>query len=1175
MNQQSEQNLLEIRMLGSSEICLNGVPILGLSAAKSRALIFYLAVTGSAHSREALAGLFWPQMPEADAKTNLRQTLAKTRKALPLHIEITRHQIALNPEAQLHVDTITFAESVLHSNTSNREEIENLQTAADLYRGDFLSDFLEGLNLTDEDWFLEWALIERQRLRTFALQTLHTLTAHFTQRREIELGLRYTRQLLTLEPTREESHQQMMKLLAWGGQYGDALAQYETCRRLLADELGLAPLPTTTALFERVRSAQGLQRNNFPTDATAFVGRHAHLDELHRWLHEPDNRLMTITGPGGVGKTRFALQVALQQNMLFLNGVYFVDLSRVDTMAQIVVQIVAAIASAIGMTIHGTKEAVDQLCNYLNDKELLLILDNFEHLLQDDHADDAVALLEECLAAAADLKLLVTSRERLNLQEELLFELDGLPTPKLHDLSGVAHDVAAYAALQLFDQTARLMQPRFDFAQEQAAVVQICHLVQGLPLAIKLAASLKGVPSCAERAKMIAANLDALAQENPDTPERQQSMRATLDYSWTLLTPAEQTLLAQLSVFRGGFEFDAVSKIAGTELAGAGIAGARTPIMLLETLTALIEKSLLRLGQSGRYEMHNLVVQFAAERLADEPSKANEVRQQHCAYYIALIEEQGDALNGLDMSDAVAKIQRDLSNIRRAWQRAVDQFDVRALRQGCDGLERFYFMTNQFSEGQAMMKVAVDAFSAEVANSLSREHEAAKQIAQGLAAALTSLARLLMIQRRYAQAIETAQTALGWSQQSEAADLIIRNQYCWGVTLHQQGHYGEAQKLIDGGVELAALEQLPLLEATGWHHQGSIQYNLANYAEAREYYTKAWEYFDHLAPSFSIQRASLLNNLGNVHLQLGGLCQAESFYLDSLALRRIAGNQQLGGAVTIFNLGLVALFQHKYTDAQAHYTEALHAYRRNGNRHGESMVLGGLGELYHKLGDYARARELYEQDIAIMHETGHQGRMGSTLARLGMLWHSLGDFAQASRLCQQAVELAQSQGGQNILGSALTFLGHVQMGRDEDEAAATTYQEALLLLRQLGQRTLALEALAGLARLDVKRGEHRQAQTRVDEILYHLTTNNLDSTFAPIQITLTCYEVLAQNHDNRAQDILTTAYHQLQDYASRIEGEDLRTLFLNNVAAHQALIVAYQAMSLPSSPAMPPEVDDA
>lgn len=1142
MNQKSDQALLQLKTLGDPQVLVNGEPVQGLPATKSRALIFYLAVTGSTHSRDELAGIFWPNMGETEAKTNLRQALTRLRKVLPLHLDITRHEVGFNPAARLWLDTAAFEAAINRGNPNNREGIAHLQAAADLYQDDFLENFA----LEDEEWFTEWVVAERDRLRLLALQALHTLTNYFTPRREIVLGLRYVRQLLTLEPTRETGHQQLMQLLAWNGQYRAALAQYERCQQVLSAMLSLEPLPKTTALAARILAVQDLPRNPVAVDSAPFVGRHDQLAALHHLLHEPVNRLITITGPGGVGKTQLAHHLATEQRRFFLDGVYFVTLAHVTTTAQCA----SAIAATIGLTLPNGQQTGIQLCNHLRNKELLLILDNFEQLLQDNVADDAIALLETCLTAAADLKLLVTSRERLNLQEELVFELEGLSYPAQPMLAENMVDIETYAAIQLFQQVAQTTDSQFNFAAEQAAVVQICQLVQGLPLAIKLAASLTDYRSCAERATAIAANLDILAQSNPTIPQRHQSLRATLHYSWSLLTPVEQSLLTRLSVFRGGFDDAAAAQIAGASL---------------DLLTALIEKSLLRLEQQHsvpqepRYEMHSFVAYFAAERLVDEPTtQSNEIYRQHCAYYMALLAEQGEALNGPAMADTVVAIQQNLENMRSAWHWAVNQLDVTALLQGCEGLERFYFITNQFVEGQAAMQVAVDKLDVAVANNTHPQIATTARMKHCLAAVLTALARLLMIQRRYNDAICTAQAGLRWAQQAEATDLIIRNRYCWGVTLSQQGDYTVAIEHIATGVALATTEQHHELQATGWHYQGGIQYHLGHYGKAQAYFEKAWGYFNPLAPAFPIQRASLLNNLGNIHLQLGHFAQAEQFYRDCLALRRTADQQQIGGTITIYNLGRVAFAQHQYTDALGYYTEALQAYQRSGNRQGESMVLGGLGELYHQVGDYARAKQLYEQDIAIMRESDQRARLGSSMALLGLLWYELGDLQQAVDLCQQAVELARQQGTQTVLGTALTYLGHVQTHRANDGAARLAYQEALLLLRQLGQNTLALESLSGLARLDLKQGRLAQARAQVDEILQYLTTGNADGILTPMQIYLTCYEVLNANHDQRAQQIIASAIQQLQISANNIEDEALRHQFLHDVSTHRRLLEVYR-----------------
>jgi hypothetical protein len=291
-----------------------------------------------------------------------------------------------------------------------------LRKAIELYRG----DFLEGFHVRNAPGFEEWMLGEQERLRQLALQALHMLTTHHTMRGEYGAGVDYITRLLALDPWREEAHRQLMLLLARSGQRSAALAQYETCCRVLVEGLGVEPSAETTALYERIRAAPE-RRHNLPPRPTSFVGREEELAVMGQHLANPDCRLLTVIGPGGIGKTRLALQVAAEQVDAFLHGVTFVPLASLLS-AEL---LAPAIADALQLPLHGREAHKVQLLNHLRDKELLLVLDNFEHLVP-----TGLRLLLDILRAAPEVKLLVTSRERLNLRWEWVMALDGLPYPE-------------------------------------------------------------------------------------------------------------------------------------------------------------------------------------------------------------------------------------------------------------------------------------------------------------------------------------------------------------------------------------------------------------------------------------------------------------------------------------------------------------------------------------------------------------------------------------------------------------------------------------------------------------------------------------------------------------------------------------------------------------------------
>src|SRR5262245_38172500 len=379
---------LQLSLLGKLQISREGKPVTGFVSSKAQALFCFLAVTGRPHDRQTLATLLWGDMPEVEARTNLRTVLANLRKLLEPYLEISRETVCFNRRSFYWLDVELFQAALSAAGLSEKTPelpefsespetskiyLQPLRQALELYRG----DFLEGFSVREALAFEEWMLIQRERLRQLAMQGLFKLAREHTVRVEYAAAMDYTSRLLALEPWREEGHRQMMTLLAKSGQRSAALAQYENCRRILAEELGVEPDAATQALYERLKMAVIPRPHNLPPQATPFVGREAELARVASYLENPDCRLLTLTGLGGVGKTRLALQSAAANLPLFQDGVFFVPLVTANTGEGLV----STLANALNFSLSGPLEAKTQLLNYLRSRELLLVLDNFEQLL--------------------------------------------------------------------------------------------------------------------------------------------------------------------------------------------------------------------------------------------------------------------------------------------------------------------------------------------------------------------------------------------------------------------------------------------------------------------------------------------------------------------------------------------------------------------------------------------------------------------------------------------------------------------------------------------------------------------------------------------------------------------------------------------------------------------------
>lgn len=433
---------------------------------------------------------------------------------------------------------------------------------------------------------------------------------------------------------------------------------------------------------------------NLPAPITPLIGREPELATIRAQLRDPACRLLTILGPGGIGKTRLALQVVtnLAAEQRFPDGVAWVDLAPVADVGTVA----TTIATAVGLQLAGVRPPEAQLIAHLRGRAMLLALDNFEHLLE------ARSLIEQIVQHAPGMRLLVTSRERLHLSAEWIYEIAGLPAAA----EGETTDPAAL----LFLARARQVDHRFALTPEQAPLVHaICRRLEGMPLGIELAAAWVRILPLAEILAEIERSLDFLAAHGPQADVRHRSLRAVFDQSWQRLAPEEQRLLARLTVFRGGATREAVA-----EVVGAPPTSAAAPAALLRTLAALADKSLLQRGVDAtgatRYALHELVRQYAADRLADDPEEEAATRTRHAAYYAGWAAAQNERIRSADQYACIEAFEREIDQIRAAWAWAIARRDLGLAQQLQHPLIWMYELRNWYAEAAATFARATSAF---------------------------------------------------------------------------------------------------------------------------------------------------------------------------------------------------------------------------------------------------------------------------------------------------------------------------------------------------------------------------------------------------------------------------------------------------------------------------------
>ncbi|MBI4772038.1 MAG: AfsR/SARP family transcriptional regulator, partial [Chloroflexi bacterium] len=522
---------------------------------------------------------------------------------------------------------------------------ERLGQAIELYRADFLHEFF----LPGCPAFEEWALFKREVLRRHALEALHTLAAWHERLGEWARAEQYARRQLALEPWRELAHQQLMRLLAAGGDRTAALAQYETCRRILSQELAVEPSVETTALRDAIRDGSGPPPlppapHNLPAQLSSFVGRERELAEVANRLENPACRLLTLVGIGGVGKSRLAVQAAARGRHTFPDGAWLVELASASTAALVP----RSIAAVLGAQEEPGFPLVETLAGALRDKSLALMLDNCEHLLEA-CAQTAGALLQRC----PSLVILATSREPLGLAGEMIYPVQPFSLPDRPAALPV-ETLMGNEAVRLFAERAAA---HFDLTEANVlATAELCKRLDGVPLAIELAAARAGVLALDQMLARLGDRFALLAGGSRAALPRHRTLRALVDWSYDLLSEAERTLFRRLSVFRGGWTLEAAEAVADD------------PDAALDLLARLADKSLVvaeRRTEPRRYSMLETIRDYASEKLVGA-GEADAVRDRHFAFFLHLAQSAARNQHGPHEADWFRRLETDHDNLRAA-----------------------------------------------------------------------------------------------------------------------------------------------------------------------------------------------------------------------------------------------------------------------------------------------------------------------------------------------------------------------------------------------------------------------------------------------------------------------------------------------------------------------------
>jgi predicted ATPase/DNA-binding SARP family transcriptional activator/DNA-binding CsgD family transcriptional regulator len=987
---------IRIRLLGGFRVSVGPQNIEGEAwrLRKSASLIKLLALARQHRmSRKQAMEYLWPESDGTTASNKLRQTLHAARRALGTegsgHLVSEDGSLVLCPEAELWVDTEVFEEAALAARRSR--EPAAYRMAIDLYAGELLP----------EDRFEDWAEDERADLRRVYLELLTELARLYEERGEYDPAAEVLQRVVAEEPTNEEAHTSLMRLYTISDRRGDALAQYERLEELLWKQLDAEPAAETRRLREDITAGRvqpvrptvsapeetsGAGTHNLPVSLTSFVGRERELLEVKRALAM--TRLLTLTGPGGSGKTRLALETAADLVGAYQDGVWLVDLAPLSEPGLLVQEV----AGVLEVQERPGVPLFDTLVDSLRSSQMLLVLDNCEHLV------DAVArLVEDLLCSCPNLRLLATSREALGVAGEV-----NLPVPPLSlpdpGRQMTVEDLEGYGSARLFVERALYRPSAFTLTPENAgAVAEVCRQLEGIPLAIELAAARVGVLAVEQISERLSDSLGLLTGGGRTLTSRQRTLRGSLDWSFALLDEPERKLFGRLAVFAGGWSLEAAQAVCSEDGIGQD--------EVLDLLGGLVDKSLVMVGASAsgatRYRMLEPIRQYAREKL-EVGGGAEEAQGRHAAFFLDVAEEAEPELTGPRSGPWVGRLEEEHDNLRAALSWVLERREAgQGLRFGA-ALWRFWLAEGYLSEGRKWLDTILAGGE------------------QG---------------PERARALE----GLGWLAQYQGDIERAKAAYSEMLKL--------SRELDDRGNVATALNSLGTLAVSTGDNERAKRYleeNLSVLQRLEEEQDAATK----------IKKYHASNLLGILALnEDGDPARATALWKESLALARETGDAFRIG-VSLCSLGYVAVLQGDNERATALCEETL-TFAREHEDAGEEVVpetLVNLGLAALGKGEYERAISSFDEALAMSRRAGRKASIINALEGMASLAGARGEAPLAAKLWGAAEKAREVTGialppGERALheprlSSARSLVGEREWGEALAEGREMSLEEA-------------------------------------------------------------------------------------------------------------------------------------
>jgi len=931
----------QLFLLGSFELKVRDRTI-HLPTRKMEALFAYLVLHRGVQNRERIASLFWGDSPEELARRSLRTALSALRKEVGEQFILTdRETIQINPKFPIWVDVYEVEKQAKEILSANGRPASGMDL--DVYRAGLLQDFYD-----------EWVLEEREHYRNLFVRAL----SYFAQSLKSQGGYRRTisvaQKIISIDPLNEQAYQHLIFCYGALGNRIEALKSYEECARRFRDQFGMEPSEATVALIEQVKtsdtSALKEIKSNLPMPLTSFIGREQELKALSTMFTR--TRLLTLTGVGGCGKTRLAIAFAKQVSDQFKDGVWWVELASLQEETQVP----QAIKRTLGLSDSQIDSAEESLIKFLHPKQILLILDNCEHVIH-----TAAHLTEKILSQCPSAKIVATSREAMSIHGEIAWLVPSLSLPPADQTT----DLLNWECPRLFFERAASYRPDLQLTESSTEpLLRICRALEGIPLAIELAAARVKTLSLEQLAARLDDKLGLLTTGSRVAQPRQQTLRAAIDWSYELLSEQEQMVLRRLSVFYGSWTLEAAEEVCADETIPSG--------QILDFITRLADKSLTisEFDQGAiRYHMLEIIRQYAMEKL-QQADEMEPVKDRHTRYYSELAQEVGYDWYSREQSGLLKEFKAHYPNLRVALAWALeDPQRVENWEQGLRlaiALVPLWNFQAELNEARYWLKKVIDQISMVFAGS-DLESTRRNELLSIKAKAIYEMGALSYYLTHHATTMDLfEQAAAIYKEIGDETGLAYPNLYV-AQTASDRGQIDLARQLWT--------ESLEQFNKTGDHWYAAMVHSFFGAMERRQ----------------------------------GNYDQSEREFHQAIDLYAELGDDW-GRSIMFSHLGMVALLRGDPVQARSWFEQRLEIAQKIGFKHSSALANLLIGITHWKSGEKALMKKCFLAAIPHFHQIGNYASLADGLIGIAWLAAEQGNYEQAAYLLGKVEEINQTYG---------------------------------------------------------------------------------------------------------------------------------------------------------------------